>query len=150
MHQFVAKDGDATGLEPYDGDTGFDFGREFVEDFKQERLSAVEHAVVVERAAAAEIRFWDDDTESGGFEDFDGGFGGAGQEIIVESVGPEENGRGIPVSRGIVWRRGALAAVETRPEAPPSESWDRALLGSSGGEFCEVAQEWAWGGQISN
>ena len=33
----------------------------------------------------------DDDVESGGFENFDGGFGGGRKEIIIESVSPEEN-----------------------------------------------------------
>jgi hypothetical protein len=30
--------------------------------------------------------------ESGGFEDFGGGFGGCGEEVVVEGVGPEEDG----------------------------------------------------------
>ena len=95
IEEFVAEDGDATGFQADDGDAGFDFGREFVEDLEQEGLGAVEHAVVVERASAAEVGFGDDDAEAGGFEDFDGGFGDAGVEIVVESVGPEEDGRGI-------------------------------------------------------
>ena len=93
VDEFVTEDGDAAGLEADDGDSGFDFGREFVEDLKQERLGAVEHAVVVERASAAEIGLGDDDSEACGFQDFDGGFGGGGMEIVVESVGPEEDRR---------------------------------------------------------
>jgi hypothetical protein len=57
-------------------------------------LRAVEHAEVVERAAAAEIGLREEDAVSGGFEDFDGGYGGGGEEIVVEGVGPEENRRG--------------------------------------------------------
>ncbi len=53
-----------------------------------------EHAVVVERAAAAEVGFWKDDPKACGFEDFDGGDGGFGVEIVIKGVGPEEDGRG--------------------------------------------------------
>jgi hypothetical protein len=55
-------------------------------------LGAVEHAEVVEGAAAAEIGLGEEDAVSGGFEDFDGGAGGGGVEIVVEGVGPEEDG----------------------------------------------------------
>ena len=63
--------------------------------WSRERLGAVEHAVVVERASATEVGFGHDDSEACGFEDFDGGFSGAGLEIVVESVGPEENRRSL-------------------------------------------------------
>ena len=33
----------------------------------------------------------DEDVEAGGFEDFGGGDGGGGQEVVVEGVGPEED-----------------------------------------------------------
>jgi hypothetical protein len=89
VEEFVPEDGYAAGFQANDGNSSFDFGREFVEDLKQERLSAVEHAVVVERASAAEVGFWDGDLEAGGFQDFDGGFGGRRLEIVVEGVGPE-------------------------------------------------------------
>jgi hypothetical protein len=49
--------------------------------------------VVVERAATAQAGLGDDDAESSGFENIDGGFRGAGQKIIIESVGPEEDAR---------------------------------------------------------
>ncbi len=57
-------------------------------------MGAGEHAVVVERAAAAEVGFWKDDPKACGFEDFDGGDGGFGVEIVIKGVGPEEDGRG--------------------------------------------------------
>ena len=76
VDEFVAEDGDAAGFESDDGDAGFDFGFELVENFEQQRFGAVEHAEVVERASAAEIGARDEDAESGGFEDFDGGFRG--------------------------------------------------------------------------
>jgi hypothetical protein len=91
VEEFVAEDGDAAGLESDDGDAGFDFGFELIEDFEQEALGAVEHAEVVERAAAAEVGLRNRDSVSGGFEDFDGGAGGGGVEIVVEGVGPEED-----------------------------------------------------------
>jgi hypothetical protein len=96
IEEFIAKDGDAAGFEADDGNTGFNFRREFVEDLKQKRLGAVEHAVIVERASAAEVGTRDDDSEACGFEDFDGGFGGAGQEMVIEGVRPEEDGWSSP------------------------------------------------------
>ena len=69
-------------------------GREFVEDLEQQGFGAVEHAEVVEGASAAEVGLRQDHVVSGGFEDFDGGFGGCGMEVVVEGVGPEQNLRG--------------------------------------------------------
>jgi hypothetical protein len=94
VEEFVAEDGDAAGLESDDGDSGFDFGSEFVEDVEEQRLGAVEHAEVVERASAAEVGLGEEDAVSGGFEDFDGGAGGGRVEVVVEGVGPEEDGGG--------------------------------------------------------
>ena len=95
IDEFVAEDGDAAGFEADDGYSGFDFRREFVEDLEQERLGAVEHAEVVERAAAAEIDTRDDHSEASGFEDVDGGLGSGWVEVVIECIGPEENGRGV-------------------------------------------------------
>ena len=95
VEEFVAENGDATGLEADDGDAGIDFWGEYVEDLAEKFLGAIEHTVVVERASTAEMGFGDDDAEAGGFEDFDGGLGGRGVEVVVESVGPEENGRSL-------------------------------------------------------
>jgi hypothetical protein len=94
VNEFVAEDGDAAGFESNDGDAGFDLGFELVEDFEQQALGAIEHAKVVEGASATEVGLRDEDTESGGFEDLDGGAGGRRKEVIIESVGPEENGGG--------------------------------------------------------
>ncbi len=66
-------------------------GREFVEDVEEQGFGAVEHAEVVEGAAAAEVGLRDSDLVTGGFEDFDGGAGGGGVEVVVEGVGPEED-----------------------------------------------------------
>ena len=70
VDELVAEDGHATGFKADDGDSGCDFGGKFVEDLQQKRLGAVEHAVVVEWTAAAEVGPWDDHSEAGGFEDF--------------------------------------------------------------------------------
>src|SRR6266481_6349776 len=102
VEEFVAKHRDATGFEADDGDASFDLWGEFVEDLKQERSGAVEHAVVVERASAAEVGFWDDNAEAGGFEDIDGGFRGAGVEIVIESVWPEKDWRCLCIGRSVV------------------------------------------------
>jgi hypothetical protein len=91
VEEFVTEDGDAAGFEANDGDARFDFGCEFVEDLKKEFLCAVEHAVVVEGASAAEFGFGDGDAKAGGFKDFDGCNGRDGVEVVVESVGPEED-----------------------------------------------------------
>src|SRR5438105_15806975 len=58
IQQFVAEDGDATGLESDDRDASFDFGRQFVENFQQQSFCAIEHAEVVEGASAAEVGLW--------------------------------------------------------------------------------------------
>ena len=94
VEEFVAEDRNAAGLESDDGDSGFDFGGEFVEDIQEQGLGAVEHAEVVEGASAAEVGAGEEDAISRGFEDFDGGAGGGGVEVVVESVGPEEDGGG--------------------------------------------------------
>jgi hypothetical protein len=91
VEKFVAEDGDAAGFESDDGDAGFDFGFERVENFEEQRLGAVEEAEVVERTSAAEMGAGDEDAVSGGFEDFDGRASGGRMEIVVERVGPEEN-----------------------------------------------------------
>src|ERR1019366_5799865 len=92
VREFVAEDGGAAGFEDDDGRCGFDFGEKLVHDLEEQALGSVEHANVVERAAAAEVGAGDGDGEAGGFQDFDGGFGGRGEEVVVESVGPEEDG----------------------------------------------------------
>ena len=91
VEEFVAEDGDAAGLEADDGDSGFDLGGERVEDVEQQGLGAIEHAEVVERTPATERRARDEHAVSGGLEDFDGGAGGGGAEVVVEGVGPEED-----------------------------------------------------------
>ena len=83
------------------GVRGFDFREKLVHDLEQQGLGAVEHADVVEGASAAEVGARDGDVEAGGFEDFGGGFGGRGQEVIVEGVGPEEDRLLMPVGRPI-------------------------------------------------
>jgi hypothetical protein len=95
VQKFVTKDGDATWFETDDGHASFDFGREFIEDLKQESLGTVEHAMVVERPSAAEVGSWHEDLEAGGFKDIDGSLRGAGMEIIVERIRPQEDGTGV-------------------------------------------------------
>jgi len=87
VEQFVAKDCDAAGFEANHRDSRFDFRRQRVEDFEQQLLRAVEHAKIVERATAAKICARKNYVISSGFENIDRGFGGRGQEIVVEGVG---------------------------------------------------------------
>src|ERR1700692_4642476 len=96
IDEFVTKNRDATRLKSDHGNSGFDFGREFIENLQQKRLSAIEHPVVVERAPAAEVGSWHDDAKARSFEDIDRGLRGSGLEVIIKSVGPEENRRRNP------------------------------------------------------
>jgi len=91
VREFVAENGDATGLEAHYRDAGLDLGLELIEDVEKEALSTLEHAEVVEGASAAKVGAGDEDAESSGFEDFDGGAGGLGKKVVVEGVGPEKN-----------------------------------------------------------
>ena len=128
IEEFVAEDGDAAGLESDDRDAGFDFGLELVENFEQQRLSAVEHAEIVEGAAAAEIRLREEDAVSGGFQNFDGGFGGGGQEIVVEGVGPEEDRQGLKPVLSLA----IDAALKGRSSTASSDSPDPANRATGG------------------
>jgi hypothetical protein len=91
VEEFVAEDGNAAGLESDDRDSGFDLGSESVENVEEQGFGAIEHAEVVERASATERGAGDEDVVSGSLEDFDGGAGGGGAEVVVEGVGPEED-----------------------------------------------------------
>src|ERR1700728_339576 len=93
VQQFIAKNGNAAGLKSNDRDSRFDFRRERVENLEQQRLCSVEHAKVVERAAATQIRLRKNHLVSSGLQNFDPGFGGCRQKIVVEGVGPEKNRR---------------------------------------------------------
>src|SRR5258705_8368772 len=74
--KFVAEDSGTTGLEHNDRDAGLDFGQQLVHDVEQQGLGTVEHADVVERSPAAEMRPRDSDIEPGSFEHFDRSFCG--------------------------------------------------------------------------
>ena len=89
--EFVAEDSYARRFQSNYGDAGFDLGLELIEDLQEQVFGAIQHAEVVEGASAAEIGLGNEDAESGGFEDLYGGAGGLGEEVVVESVGPEEN-----------------------------------------------------------
>ena len=67
--------------------------------FSKQALGAVQHAEIVERAAAAENGLGNGHAKSGGFQHLDRGFGGIGQKIIVEGVGPEHDQRGVGIRR---------------------------------------------------
>ena len=74
------------------GRRGLDFREKFVHDLEEQALGAIEHADVVERTPAAQVSARNADVEAGGLEHFDGSFGGRGEEVVVECVGPEEDG----------------------------------------------------------
>ena len=89
--EFVAEDGGAAGFEDDDGSAGVELRGEGVEGFEEVVLCGVEHAEVVERAAAAEVLRGEGDAEAGGGEDLVGGAHRGWMEVIVEGVGPEED-----------------------------------------------------------
>src|SRR5712672_4541822 len=93
VEQFIAKDSHAARLQTDDWNPGFDLRRKLVEDLEKQLLRTIEHAEVIERTAATQIGLRNHDAEACGFQDFDGGLGCRRQKIIVEGVGPEENGR---------------------------------------------------------
>src|SRR5262249_55056577 len=108
--QFVAEYGDAAGFESDDGNAGFDFGFELIEDSEEQVFGAVQHAEVVERASAAEVGLRDQDAESGSFQDFYGGAGGLGDEVGVEGDGQETLlGAGRPRLEARSFRRAGTA-----------------------------------------
>lgn len=92
VEEFVTEDGYAAWLEADDRYSCFDFGREFVKNTEQQRFRAAQHSVVVEWTSAAKERFGNGNSEAERFQDFNGSFGGIRVEIIVEGVGPEEDG----------------------------------------------------------
>ena len=89
--EFVAEDGGAAGFEDDDGGAVDELRGEGVEDFEEIFFGGVEHAEVVEGAAAAEVAVGEGDAEAGGGEDLVGGAQGGGVEVVVEGVGPEED-----------------------------------------------------------
>src|SRR5437660_4542743 len=121
IQQFVSEDGDAAGLESDDRDAGLDFGRQLVEDFQEQFFRSIEHAKVVQGASAAEVGVRDYHPKASALENFDGGLGGCGLEIVVESVGPEQN-------RRTVYFR--LAAPKPAFESLGSEGGDASLHGN--------------------
>ncbi len=108
LHQLVAEDGDAARLEADDRGPRRDLRAQDVEDLAQLALRQVEHAVVVERPAAAERARRDRHVEAGGLEHLDRGPGGLGMEVVVEGVRPEEHAgrarRSVSVAAAS-WRR---------------------------------------------
>jgi hypothetical protein len=91
VSELVAEDGGAGGFEDDDGGAGVELWGEGVEGFEEVVPGGVEHAEIVEGAAAAEMLCGDGDAEAGGGEDLMGGSQGRGMEVVVEGVGPEED-----------------------------------------------------------
>jgi hypothetical protein len=89
--ELVAEDRGAAWFEDDDGRAVGELGGESVEDFEEIFFCGVEHAEVVEGAAAAEVMVGECDAEAGGGEDLVGGAQGGGVEVVVEGVGPEED-----------------------------------------------------------
>ena len=78
---------------------------EGVESFEEVVFGSIEHAEVVEGAAAAEVLRGEGYAETGGGENLVGGSHGGGMEVVVEGVGPEED------FGGFGWKRDAAVTV---------------------------------------
>jgi hypothetical protein len=94
INKLVSEDGHAARFESHHRDAGFNLGLESIENFEQQRFRAVEHPEIVERASTAEVGLRDAYLESCGLEDLNSSFRRAREEVVVEGVGPEEDGWG--------------------------------------------------------
>ena len=124
--EFITKHGNATWLEANDGNTRFDFRGKLVKDLQQKRLRTIEHAMVIERTSAAQVRFGHCDAESASLEHFYGSLGSGGMEIVAKGVGPEQNRRRVGPARS------ALATMEPSLESFWSDLRYGSLRGDSG------------------
>ncbi len=111
--------------------------------FEEVVFGGVEHAEVVEGAAAAEMFGGEGDAEAGGGEDLVGGAHGGGVEVVVEGVGPEEDFGGFACKGGAAV---AIAAGVVGEAAVGSEGFGEAREGSVGVDvedfFDEGARGW--------
>jgi hypothetical protein len=91
LHELVLEDGRAARLDSYHRHAGADLVAQAVEDPPQVRLGQVEHPVVVERPAAAEVAARDRDVEARLLERLDRGDSDLGLEVVREGVGPDQH-----------------------------------------------------------
>ena len=89
--ELVAEDGYAAGLKADDWDSGGDFGTQDVERFEQQPLGPVQHAKVVQRAAAAEICLRNQDFIASRIENFNSRTRGFRMKVVVKRVRPEDD-----------------------------------------------------------
>src|SRR5690606_26627961 len=89
--ELVPEDGDAARLEPHDRCAGADLRPEYVDDAAELVSGQVQHAEVVERAAAAEERPRHADAEAGTLEHVHCRRGDLRVEVVVERVRPEDD-----------------------------------------------------------
>ena len=91
LPELVLEDGDATRLEPDDRDPSAIPLAQLVEAAAEVALREVEEAVVVERTAAADVSFGDDDLPARRLERLDRGDADVGAHVVVERVGEEDD-----------------------------------------------------------
>jgi len=84
---------DAARLDVDERDARADLVAELVEDPPEVAPREVEHPVVVQRAAAAQMLTRHHDVVPRSFEDLDGRDAHAGVEVVVERVGPQDDPR---------------------------------------------------------
>src|ERR1700679_2326808 len=89
--QFVTEDGSATRFEDDDGRAGVDGSRKDFENAFKILLSLVEHAEIVERAAAARLLGGNRHGESGVGEDVERRTDCFGMKMVVKSIHPQNN-----------------------------------------------------------
>src|SRR5690606_309308 len=97
--ELVPEDGGAPRLQADDGHARLNLGAERVQDPAEVELRPVQHSPVVERPSAAEPGRRDAHPVAGVLEHLEGGGERAGLEVVVEGVGPEDDGRPARVPR---------------------------------------------------
>ena len=91
LHELVLEDGDAARFYTDDGRAGANVVAQPVEHVAEIRLGQVEHPVVIERPAAAEVSTRDDNVKAGLLQRLDRRDPDLGLEVVRERVGPEDH-----------------------------------------------------------
>ena len=91
LAELVAEGGHAGGLEAHHRSAARDLLAQLVQDLAQLACGQIEHAVVVERAPAAEPLRLDDHPEAGVLQHLHRRLRHFGMEEVVEGIGPEQN-----------------------------------------------------------
>ena len=114
VHQLVAEDGDAAGLEAHDGHALAQLRPQLGQDAPEQALGQAQHPVVVQGAPAAQRAARQQYPEAGRLQDTDGGFTHVGVEVIGPGVDPQQHGRAAGVGDG--------SGAQAGPQGPPGQA----------------------------